>query len=372
MSYFSAYSAAESTAAALDDHLGHKFIYGLPKQPTITHFFACSSECDIKICAWSSLKLLAPIGRGSSMEVWRGTMNGRPVAIKCLRDSEIPQSNASVDASNRRIGLQLKAAIFEIQCMSLPEIRQSPNVVDLLAVSWTEKGPEWQRILRPALVMELAAEETPTLEQLIPHLESRRLDIKAQLLDDIIKGLCDLQCSNIIHRDLKPENVLIFHDSSRLSGYIAKLSDFGYSHVDLYSLMRPGGTQYWNAPECLDGSLPEPAHNPGKSDIYSFGLLATYLITGQKPFGSDASEYWPEKESEVNNMKLEDRVSAHVRDSIRQTVRVKPAFDTEFDLDNDHTLYKMVEQNRPILKKWVKGLNSRLAEEDVSRTTNRD
>ncbi len=291
------------------------------------------------------------------MDVWRGTFDAKSVAIKRLRVNEIPQSLSSVDASNRRFALQLKSAALELLSMSLPALRRCPNVVKLLAVSWNEEGPEWQRLLQPALVVEAAAEEAPTLEQLMSSLKSRELGVKEELLNDVLEGLQAIHDSGIVHGDVKPENVLIFHEPSRPSGYIAKLSDFGFSQLDPDSELAAGGTPYWNAPECLDGcpAALSQFKTGSKRDVYSFGLLATYLISGQKPFSSDAAEDWPGKQSKVDKIKWEDGVSSHVRQFITHTVRLKPAIKPKFDLDNMNALGETVEE-----------LNSRLARGDVS------
>jgi serine/threonine protein kinase len=135
------------------------------------------------------------------------------------------------------------------------------------------------------------------------------------LMLQVAEGMKYLHHMNIVHRDLKPENILVkkvqevsadhhpdFKNSmsSPLSNpvWIAKICDFGTSKVKNQSTayrnhmhtMQAGTTMYM-APEVyeleLEDEIPERFH-PMKTDVYSFGILCSTVVTGKpSPFQSD-------------------------------------------------------------------------------------
>jgi serine/threonine protein kinase len=233
---------------------------------------------------------------------------------------------------------------LELRAMSHSLLKPHPNVVDLLAVSWHEEGPEWHRVLRPIMITELAWKSEPTLESLMTIVSHKDLGLKSSLLTDILSGLDVLHLCMIVHGDLKPENVLIFKESPESALFTAKLSDFGFSQGDPDSDLSAGGTAYWNAPECLEGCPADLSRFKTKKsrDVYSFGLLAYYVICGQKPFGSDSQEDWVEKEDEVLDQKLNDRISTLLQEAFHNAVHLKSVagrpIDFEFQIEGQNAL----------------------------------
>lgn len=100
-------------------------------------------------------------------------------------------------------------------------------------------------------------------------------ELASQYIHQVLLGLQYLHSQSIIHRDIKAANIL-------LNNNIVKLSDFGIS-VDLSK-----GTQadadfqcspYWAAPEVINmESITE------KADIWSLGITAIEMFTGQPPY----------------------------------------------------------------------------------------
>jgi Protein kinase domain/Kelch motif/Galactose oxidase, central domain len=97
------------------------------------------------------------------------------------------------------------------------------------------------------------------------------------LLIELAEGLADAHATGVVHRDVKPSNVLLAADGT------AKLADFGISHaVDLAPVTRASGlvgTPAYLAPE---GPVDE------RSDLYSLGVMAFELMTGEPPFEGDS------------------------------------------------------------------------------------
>ncbi|MEO6529067.1 MAG: protein kinase [Gemmatimonadaceae bacterium] len=90
----------------------------------------------------------------------------------------------------------------------------------------------------------------------------------------------------IVHRDLKPDNIMITR--SRDGTDCVKVVDFGIAkaaNVEAQKVTRTGlvvGTPEYMSPEQLAG---DPLD--GRSDVYSLGLVAFNMLTGQLPFPSE-------------------------------------------------------------------------------------
>ena len=91
---------------------------------------------------------------------------------------------------------------------------------------------------------------------------SQRVEICSQL----IEGLQQLEKNNKCHNDLKPENILYkINDEDGDQKVSIKIGDFGTAE-------RSGGTPGWTWPKFLS------KREPGKSDMYSTGLLLLYVM----------------------------------------------------------------------------------------------
>ncbi|MFJ6696709.1 protein kinase [Streptomyces sp. NPDC091272] len=100
------------------------------------------------------------------------------------------------------------------------------------------------------------------------------------LLDQLLAGLAAVHAEGVVHRDIKPANILL--EATGTGRPHLRLSDFGIS-------MRKGeprltetdyvvGTPGYFAPEQMMGAEPDfPA------DLFAVGLVALYLLRGQKP-----------------------------------------------------------------------------------------
>jgi serine/threonine protein kinase len=164
--------------------------------------------------------------------------------------------------------------------MSHELLRHHRNIVRLLGISWhdQESVGNSQPGITPSLLVELAASANGkplTLETYVEQTKhtAENLVVKTQLLHDIASGLSALHALGVVHGDVKPENILLFEESDRL---VAKISDFGFCIAgddDLKSAR--GGTQYWNAPECLVGAPLEirKHHSESTRDFFSYGLV---------------------------------------------------------------------------------------------------
>jgi serine/threonine-protein kinase len=109
-------------------------------------------------------------------------------------------------------------------------------------------------------------------------------------LRQVCKALREAHAKGLIHRDIKPANIIA---AERGGVYdVAKLLDVGLVREQA----RAGAGPRPEKPEAVCGSphymCPEQvrAYNrlDARSDIYSLGAVAYYLVTGRPPFGGDS------------------------------------------------------------------------------------
>jgi serine/threonine-protein kinase len=107
------------------------------------------------------------------------------------------------------------------------------------------------------------------------------------LLEQTCDALAEAHSAGLIHRDIKPGNIFAAQRGGIYD--VAKLLDFGLvkplAPIDGANLTVAGtitGSPLFMAPEQAGGEQKPDA----RSDIYSLGAVAYYLLTGQPPFDS--------------------------------------------------------------------------------------
>lgn len=113
--------------------------------------------------------------------------------------------------------------------------------------------------------------------------------MRIQLLADVCAALIFLHGRQppIVHGDLKDTNIFVERCASPGKGrYRAKLLDFGLSMMLTKRAQMRGGTVRWMDPELV--------RNPGQApstaaDVFSFGIVAFFAVTGSRPHSQLAS-----------------------------------------------------------------------------------
>lgn len=197
-------------------------------------------------------ELVDPIGRGGVGAVWRvwDHRRSRYVAAKVLQQSDAHSLLRFVREQALRI--------------------DHPHV--LAPTSWAaddDKVLFTMEMVRGGSLSHLVGDYGP--------LPSRFVCL---LLDQLLAGLTAVHAEGVVHRDIKPANLLM--EATGKGQPHLRVSDFGIA-------MRKGeprlteanyvvGTPGYFAPEQIMGSEPDfPA------DLYAVGLVALYLLGGQKP-----------------------------------------------------------------------------------------
>lgn len=125
-------------------------------------------------------------------------------------------------------------------------------------------------------------------ESLEDVLDEKSLEFSecVQMLRALADALRHIHMQNVVHRDIKPANVMVirnpFQDGKLREGGV-KLMDFGIAVGKVLTrLTMTGarvGTPIYMAPEQAKGNRVD-----ARSDVYSLGLLAYEMVTGQTAF----------------------------------------------------------------------------------------
>jgi eukaryotic-like serine/threonine-protein kinase len=204
------------------------------------------------------------LGAGGMGEVYLAehVLLRRPCAVKLIRPER-----AGDPAALRRF-------LREVQVTAT---LTHPNTVQVFDYGQTDDG-----------TLYYAMEYLPglTLEELVSREGPLPPARAVALLRQLCGALTEAHASGLIHRDLKPGNVILGSRGGQAD--VAKLLDFGLVHCpvakgDETRLTHAGlifGTPAYLSPEQAAGRLDLDA----RSDIYSLGALAYYLLTGRPPF----------------------------------------------------------------------------------------
>jgi serine/threonine protein kinase len=161
-----------------------------------------------------------------------------------------------------------------------------------------------------------------------------------QVVTAICGALDEAHTHDIVHRDIKPKNILFGTAGKSRS---PKLADFGIAKslgIDSAALTNRAGDTHvvagrrllmysglWAAPEQLVGQPVGPA-----SDIYSFGLVTIYMLTGRCVFSSnDPSEAYRQRvdsdvliEEVLSEMDCPSSVVALLKEACSISPEVRP------------------------------------------------
>ncbi|MEO7104158.1 MAG: serine/threonine-protein kinase [Gemmatimonadaceae bacterium] len=199
------------------------------------------------------------IGRGGMGVVYlaRDVRLDRPVAIKIL------SPHLSGDAELRERFLREARTAARLS---------HPNIVSIYS--------EGEADGRPFIVMQYVHGES--VAEKVRDSGAVGIANGAAWLRDVALALGYAHSLGVVHRDIKPENILI--DASYQKAMIA---DFGIARVNEASRLTAtgqvlGSVHFMSPEQVTNGPL------DGRSDLYSLGAVAFFMLTGRLPFPSDA------------------------------------------------------------------------------------
>jgi serine/threonine-protein kinase len=151
-----------------------------------------------------------------------------------------------------------------------------PNIVPIFSVDERD-GLAWFVM---ALIEGESLGDRVRLKGAVSFADARRI------LREVADALAYAHARGVVHRDIKPDNILIDGETNR-----AMVTDFGIARATTEGesrLTATGtaiGTPAYMSPEQCAGER----QLDGRSDLYSLGAVAYYMLTGQPPFDGPSS-----------------------------------------------------------------------------------
>lgn len=148
------------------------------------------------------------------------------------------------------------------------------------------------------------------------------IEVVRKIIEQIAKGIQAFHRQEMIHQDLRPNNIMI--DSSGT----VKIIDFGSTKVAGLSDIQPindgiVGTMQYSAPEYFVQNT-----ITAKADIYSIGVIAYEMLSGQLPYGINVCNATTTKaQQKLHYHSLTDQLSAVPEwfdDAIKKSVSINP------------------------------------------------
>jgi serine/threonine-protein kinase len=215
-------------------------------------------------------RLVKRLGEGGMGEVWMAEHHllARPAAIKLVRGLSGAQGSSTASLSHHHRFER------EVQATSL---LRSPHTIEVYDFGRTDDG-------RFYYVMELL--DGLSLEELVQRFGPVPSERAVAILRQICHSLAEAHARGLVHRDIKPANIFVCRYG--LEHDFVKVLDFGLvkttsasTDVRLTDVGTFAGTPAYGSPE---SALGENLDVDGRSDLYSLGCVAYWLLTGRTVF----------------------------------------------------------------------------------------
>ncbi|MCH9654795.1 MAG: serine/threonine protein kinase [Planctomycetes bacterium] len=209
------------------------------------------------------------IGSGGMGEVYLAEhrLLKRPCAIKLIRRDKVDDENVLLR--------------FESEVQATAGLTH-PNTIEIYDYGHTEEGTFYYAMeFLPGL----------NLQEIVERFGALPPERVVYLLKQVCSALAEAHHKKLIHRDIKPGNIF----SAERGGLydVAKLLDFGLvkdsrqdkNSLDLTMEGAVVGSPLYTSPEVVTGD----GKPDFRSDIYSLGAAAYYLLTGKPVFEGDSA-----------------------------------------------------------------------------------
>ena len=202
-------------------------------------------------------EIIEAVGYGAMGAVYRAfdPLIKRPVAVKTLR-LDVPPQSPDYKAFLDRFATEARTA----------GRLSHPNIITLYDVGHTEDQVPW---------LAMGFVEGQTVAELLEG-ERLRSEVVVSLVSQIAAAIDYAHTEGVIHRDIKPSNVIVF------GGEKVKVTDFGIAKLMGADATHSGlmmGTPSYMSPEQAMGEELD-----GRTDIFSLGVVAFEMLSGQQPF----------------------------------------------------------------------------------------
>ncbi|MBW1878075.1 MAG: protein kinase, partial [Deltaproteobacteria bacterium] len=266
---------------------------------------------------FGNYQLVDLLGRGGMGEVWRARhrMLGRKAAIKLVRPDAFGVTGAThAETLLRRFEREAKAT----------SMLESAHTIQLFDYGVTEDGTFYY-------AMELL--HGLNFEQLVDEYGPLGVNRTIYLLLQVCESLEEAHHHGLIHRDVKPANAYLCKRG--LKHDFVKVLDFGLvktvpdAGVEVSHLTTDGtapGSPAFLSPETVTGRV------DARTDIYSLGCVAYWLLTGHLVFGGatplemvlDHLEKTPEPPSHRTELPIPEALERLILDCLEKDPAKRP------------------------------------------------
>ena len=256
-------------------------------------------------------RLMEKLGEGGMGEVWRARhqLLARPCAVKLIRPDLLGENR---EAATQR---------FRLEARTIARLN-SPNTVRLYDFGVSETGSFY-------FVMELLTGlDLSSLVQRFGPLPPERV---VAVLRQACRSLGEAHAAGLLHRDIKPQNLFLCRLG--LDVDILKVLDFGLVKslderaTQLTAAGTLTGTPAYMPPERILGTATDE-----RSDIYSLGCAAYWMLTGQPVFTGEPMTVMihhartePKPPSKIAPSSIPDRLEQIVLSCLEKTPEKRPA-----------------------------------------------
>lgn len=150
-----------------------------------------------------------------------------------------------------------------------------PNIVSVQDQGWNQHGS-------PAVFLVMELVEGHTLREYLNEQGALSIEAGIKFLLPVLSALAAAHKMGIVHRDIKPDNILISKEGR------IKIADFGLAKGPLLGATMTAessivlGSVSYLSPEQVQRGIAD-----ARSDVYSAGITAFEIFTGEKPFAGD-------------------------------------------------------------------------------------
>jgi len=217
-----------------------------------------------------SYQLVERLGQGGMGEVWKAEhrMLARPAAIKLMTTVSGSSSSATSPEAQR----------LEREVQATAQLR-SPHTVEVYDYGLSDDG-------RFYYVMELL--DGMDLEQVVERYGPMPAERVVHVLEQVCHSLAEAHANGLVHRDIKPANIFLCRYGRDLDfvkvldfGLVKRAGELSRGDAKLTEVGGFAGTPAYGSPESAEGSGVEV---DARSDIYSLGCVAHWLLTGNTVF----------------------------------------------------------------------------------------
>jgi serine/threonine-protein kinase len=202
--------------------------------------------------------LLEKLGEGGVGSVWkaRHALLRRPTALKILRADRV----AEADLKRFEREVQLTASLTHPNTIIVFDYGRTPDRTFYYAMEYLDGI---------------------NLETLVTFHGPQHPGRVARILEQAAGALAEAHAAGLIHRDIKPSNLML----CRRGGLpdVVKVLDFGMvKERDVVSDVSESGISYGTPLYLAPESITRPDSIDGRTDLYSLGLVAYFLLTGER------------------------------------------------------------------------------------------